>query len=162
MEKKHYIVIIVIVIAISILFLGTSTTGNVVIDNNLRTDLFFVYETVTYATSVEVVDLPDSMERLTIGMNVDTTDLNFGIIPAKAGGSHRFIDLENPEDYGVEIIFSVKGTISPFMEFEQNNFKLNGNEKKSVKIIMNAKNATPGNYSGKIDVTAKRPKITIW
>ena len=120
-----------------------------------KQSLFFNVEINRYPTKVQVMNY--TKEKITVGVNVDPWNLNFGIVPIGKNYASRFINLFNSNKKDVKVILKVYGNISEFVTFSKNNFYLKPNQSVTIKINFNAENASIGNYSGEIDVIIIKP-----
>jgi len=119
--------------------------------------LFFSYEIVRYASSVEIVPVENIGENVVIGFVTDPWNIGFGIVPGNGSFATRTIELTNKEDKNNEIILKAYGNISPLVAFSKNNFVLKPKESVSVDIFLYTQGFEAGNYSGEIDVISKKP-----
>lgn len=119
----------------------------------------FAYEINRYSSKAEVSNETDG--NISVGVSTDPRYLDFGIIPTGGSFSKRSITLSNTKDDAVTMQLRAHGGIVPFIEFGKNDFML---EKGSVPvsvIFRTAKDTQTGNYSGEIDIIARRPKYAI-
>ena len=121
-------------------------------------DSLFDYDILTYPSSAEVTAPVAANETLLIGFDIDTTNLNFGVIPGNGSFSKRFINMTNQIEKAVKISLKAQGAIYPYVNFSMNDFFLKGREKAVVKAYFYTAGAEAGNYSGEIIVTIKKPK----
>ena len=120
-------------------------------------DLFFDYEITRYPSSVEIVPILAEEESVLIGFVVDPWNLNFGIVPTNGSSSRRSVEVTNLNEMPARISFNVFGNILPLVSFSNNSFILYKNEKMTIDVKLSTANEV-GNYSGEIDVIARRPK----
>ncbi len=123
-----------------------------------HSDLLFNYEITRYPSAAEIIPLPTDEENAKIGFVVDPWNLNFGIIPANGSQSTRNIELTNLNDDPSRISFNVFGNILGLVSFSNNDFVLNRGEKVTIEVYFSSEKAETGNYSGEIDVIARKPK----
>jgi len=127
--------------------------------------LFFSYNILRYPSHVEIIPLENENEIALIGFVTDPWNINFGIIFGNGTFAKRNIELANLEEENIKIILKAYGNISPLIAFSKNNFILKPKEKVSIDIVLHNKNFEYGNYSGEIDVIARKgiynfPSIT--
>jgi hypothetical protein len=121
-------------------------------------DLFFKYEITRYPSSVEIVPVESSQQKILVGLSADPWNLNFGIIPVGKNFGKRFINLVNLKEKDAKIVLKVDGNISKFVKFSKNNFILHPNENVTIEVTFYAEGASVGNYTGVISVIVQRPK----
>lgn len=124
-----------------------------------KQSLFFNVEINRYPTKVRVMNY--TKEKITVGVNVDPWNLNFGIVPIGKNYASRFVNLYNNNNKAVKVIFKVYGNISNFVTFSKNYFYLKPNESETIQINFNAENATIGIYNGEIDVIIMKPRFNF-
>ena len=124
-----------------------------------KQSLFFNVEINRYPTKVQVMNY--TKEKITVGVNIDPWNLNFGIVPIGKNYASRFVNLYNNNNKTVKVIFKVYGNISNFVTFSKNYFYLKPNESETVQINFNAENATIGIYDGEIDVIVMKPRFNF-
>ena len=120
-------------------------------------NVLYRYEVVMYPSSGEVIIVSPDQERIELGVNTETWNINFGKIPANSTSS-RYADLANIGSKPAKVFFTSSGDISPFIKFDKNDFTLDPSEDETVKITFDTKNAEPGNYNGRVDRIVKIPK----
>lgn len=146
MKKNTAILFSVIVIFIFVLTISSSEES------------LFDFDILRYSSSAEVAAPVAANETLTIGFDIDTTNLNFGVIPGNGSFSKRFINMTNEIDKFVKISLEARGKIAPYVNFSMNDFFLKGNERAVIIAYFYTTGAEAGNYSGEIVVTIKKPK----
>ncbi|NOQ55832.1 MAG: hypothetical protein GQ477_03415 [Nanohaloarchaea archaeon] len=120
-------------------------------------DLFFTYEVDKYPTAVEISNITE--RNLSIGFSLETSSLNFGVVPTGGNMGKRFLTLKNTEENNAKIQFVAYGDISQMIQFSDNDFNLVSDELKQVDIVLETELDTQvGNYSGEIDLVIKRAK----
>ena len=156
--------IIVVVLMILMLFLLLSNRpkvkGGFVTNETVEgsENPFFIYETVRYPSSVEILEKNQNRTGIFVGITGEPWNLNFGVLP-RGIDERKFINLANHKEeiYKVEVI--AYGNISPMISFDKNNFILHPNEEKKVEVFLNTSLSTKtGNFTGEIDVVSKRLK----
>jgi hypothetical protein len=165
-EMKYEIIIIIITVfiisayALVILNSSKEEVTTFVTERTVSTteDLLFNYDTIKYPSSAQVVAPIINNTTVQLGMNIDPTGINFGIIPGNGSFSKRFVNLTNTEDKDVKVFIETLGPIEPYVNFSMNDFVLRGKEKVVVKVYFYTTEAAIGNYSGEIDIITKKPK----
>lgn len=127
----------------------------------VESDALYEYETTMYPSWVEVTASGEAEDPLTIGVVVDTDNLNFGSIPAGDNFGKRVVSLQNLRGQDAKVSLRARGGIEPFVEFGQNDFVLGPDQRATVDILFRASGAPVGNYTGQIDVVVKRSKAFI-
>jgi len=118
-------------------------------------NLFFKYETLRYPSNVEIMPL-ENFNGTILGFVTDTWNLNFGIIPGNGSFVKRNIELSNLEERNIKIILKAYGNISPLVVFSKNDFILKPDEKVTIDVFLYSKDFKNGNYTGEIDLIAKK------
>jgi len=160
MKTKTFLFILVTIIILLILPSKIQIEPKEIVENMTfitNSDLFFDYEVTKYPTKVEITSTKFLEEGGLIGVVVDPWNLNFGIVPTGGSSVKRQIELFNTKEKAGKISFKVYGDISPLVSFSDNDFIIHENENLTVMIYLNTGNLI-GNYSGEIDVVAKKPK----
>ncbi|QQG38595.1 MAG: hypothetical protein HYS32_03235 [Candidatus Woesearchaeota archaeon] len=104
-----------------------------------------IYQIKTLPTEVLVGDIH--------GFNIDQDSLRFGILPPGASGARTFL-LESDKDITVEL--KIKGNLSEFIYFTENNFEVKAQEKRRIPVnVVIPYNAEKANYSGTVIVTLR-------
>lgn len=152
--------LVVILVFSSIFSFGPSEPRDFVKNMTLtnHSDLFYDYEIRKYPSSVEIRLPEPQKENVTLGFVIDPWNLNFGIIPTNGSYVKRNIELANVKGGATRISFNVFGNIIPLVSFSDNDFILNRGERVTIDVYLFTKNVAPGNYSGEIDVVARKPK----
>ena len=119
-------------------------------------NVFFSYEITRYPSNVEIMPIKQVNNTL-IGLVTDPWNINFGIIPGNGTYVKRNIELTNLKERESKIVLKTYGNISPLVSFSKNDFIIKPNEKVSIDIFLFSNETEPGNYSGEIDVIAKKP-----
>jgi len=123
-------------------------------------DLFYNFEVTRYPSSAEITEFKPS--ETTVGIDADTSKLNFGIIPQGGSFSRRTINLTS---LGKDARISVRayGEIQPYVSFSQNDFIIRKDKKAVVEAVFDTKKnnkfAEIANYTGEIDITVQTPKF---
>jgi hypothetical protein len=158
-----YLILAIAVATIIIVLLNNKSQPELVANRTVVTysDLLFDYEVTKYESKAEVTGIYPSNKNLTLGVVVDPWNMEFGSIPYGDNTDTRFISLENLKEKESKVIFNVYGNISPFVEFNKNDFILHSNEKTMVEASFHANSSKIGNYSGEIDVMVKTPKYNF-
>jgi hypothetical protein len=125
----------------------------------LSSDILFTYEITKYEANAIVTQPVEVNRTMSIGVATDTDKLKFGEIPAGRNYAMRELSLSNLEDTPAKISISAKGSISPHLQFRENNFILPGKSNTTIKIFFMADGANIGNYDGEVLVEIKRPKF---
>jgi hypothetical protein len=154
------VVLFVIVVAAIIFYVGyaqgpeepTSFVDNKTVSN--YSTLLFDYEIVRYPSNAEIKQI-DS-EGIVLGFVTDPWNINFGVNPGNGSYSTRTIKVANKEDKDIKMMLRPYGNISDKIVFDKNDFVLKPNESASINIIFQSRNYEPGNYSGEIDLIAKK------
>ncbi len=118
--------------------------------------LFFTYEIKRYPSNVEIKLTEQTNQTAVLGFVTEPWNINFGIIPGNESFVTRNIEIANLGEKNNKIILKVYGNISPLVTFSKNNFILKPGEKTSIDIFLYSKKFDPGNYSGEIDVIARK------
>ncbi|MBW6461426.1 MAG: hypothetical protein K0B07_00030 [DPANN group archaeon] len=119
--------------------------------------MFYTYEINKYPTSVEISDIDE--RNLSVGFSLETSSLNFGVVPTGGNMGKRFLTLKNTQDSKAKMMFVVYGGISPLIKFNDNEFYLLPEVLKDIEIVLETKQDTMvGNYSGEINIVVKRSK----
>ena len=117
-----------------------------------HSDMFFTYTTVRYPARMEVLSPTRPDANLTFGVNAGSDVLDFSRL--EAGGSvKKYINLSTTDGIVSRILVVSKGSISPLVAFDKNDFMLNGDA--SIGVTASA-GSFPGNYTGEVDVIIKR------
>ena len=112
--------------------------------------------TIYYYFFVYIADIKTLDMHLTIadkaGISGDTDAIYFGVAPP-GGSSEKWIVVRNQEDEAVKVAITKKGSIAPFVHFSENFFTLESNESRQITVSAEIpKNATYGNYTGKLRI----------
>ena len=122
-------------------------------------DLFFSYEVIRYPASAEIAN---NTPNITLGFNVDTDELGFGLIPTGGNFGTKHINLENRMESTAKIKAYARGDISPLIEFPQNNIMLGGKETLRMDVrLSTAADTEPGNYAGEVGIKIIRARHAI-
>jgi len=108
---------------------------------------FLAYE---FYSVIEVRTLNISLDIVggaVIGMSGDTDKLDFGAI-SNGNTVEKGALVENYRKEPVRIVVVVSGNVSPFIEVSENNFMLEGNGSRRLKLIARPVDAELGHYSG--------------
>ena len=165
MKERISLLLVVVGLLVILLFSSIFSFGppepkefvkNMTFSNH--SDLFYNYEINKYPSSVEIRLPKPEKENITLGFVIDPWNLNFGIVPANGSYVKRSIELANVKGGATRISFNVFGDIIPLVSFSDNDFILNRGERVTIDVYLFTKNMKPGNYSGEIDVVARKPK----
>lgn len=155
-EKVFLLIIAMAAIVLFISFLQEPPEPTYFVDNKTVSNYstpFFDYEIVRYPSNVEIRLGSD----VVLGFVTEPWNLNFGIIPGNGSYSTRSIEIKNKEEKNIEIILKSYGNISDLIGFSQNNFMLEPQKVASVDITLYSRDFGNGNYTGEIDLIAKKP-----
>ena len=108
-------------------------------------------KTVEYTAILSVT--PPSQGR--IGVSIDQTDLNFGIVSA-GNNVIKTLKLSNPDLMPAKVTLSAEGNISSFLQFENYHYL---KERESREVNIKAQTNQTGNYSGRLTVIIKKPRF---
>ncbi|MBI1969506.1 hypothetical protein HYS48_02320 [Candidatus Woesearchaeota archaeon] len=112
--------------------------------------LYKIDQIVVYEAKIGVSQKGD------IGIAVDTDTFNMGIVPA-GGKTTRKLAIQNIMDQQRQIEVLVEGDLASFIEKPKQIFTLQPKEKLLVDIVaIIPKDATVGNYTGKVSVLVKK------
>lgn len=89
----------------------------------------------------------DVVEGASIGVSGDIDKLDFGTI-SNGMTVEKAALVENYRKEPIKILVMVRGNVSPFIEVLENNFLLESNESRVVRLIAKPRNAESGHYSG--------------
>ncbi len=132
------------------------TDHTVLYDDNL----FFTYEISKYPTSVEISK--SKGQNISIGFSLESTSLDFGIVPTGGAMGVRFLTLKNTQEDTAKMLFFSYGNISSMIQYNDNNFYLKPEVIKDIEIMLKTDKNTPvGNYSGEINLVIKRAKYSF-
>ena len=91
-----------------------------------------------------------------VGISLSTKEITFGVI-MPGGSSNVDIFLDNQYNKGLRVLLMPEGNIAKFVKFSNNNFILEKNETKKIKVNAFApKNTEFGNYTGILKVVYYR------
>lgn len=154
MKKIFLLALILIFISSYFLFFRTQEPKEFVTNRTqeFKDELLFSVEITRYPAKLSV------MQTEKIGISTETFLLDFGILP-KNLSARKSIELSNKDERIAKINLKVYGNITPFIEITPNNFILKENESKSVAIKAKALNV--GNFTGEIQVIAKKSKFKL-
>lgn len=128
-------------------------------ETDIYEDVFFSYEVIRYPASVEIIN---RTQNYTVGVDVGTDRLDFGLIPAAENFVTKHINLENKLEGDAKVRVSGRGNIAGLLDFSQDSTILTAKERTTVDVVLTASNTTfPGNYTGEIDVRIIRPSNFI-
>lgn len=155
------IMVVAVIIALSaIVFYMPSFESDSPVQNHTviyEEGMFYTYEINKYPTSVEISDITE--RNLSVGFSLETSSLNFGVVPTGGNMGKRFLTLKNTQDSKAKMLFVVYGDISPMIKFNDNEFYLLPEVLKDIEIVLETKQDTMvGNYSGEINLVVKRSK----
>ncbi len=104
---------------------------------------YYIMDHVEFMSSVTITNA-------TVGINTNTSSLQFGKIPLEGVGT-RYFKISSKRRALVRIIPT--GNITPFIDFSENDFILDPGVVKTINATLSVpQNATIGNYSGIIKV----------
>jgi len=130
----------------------------VLIGLTFNTDkIFYTFELENeYETKVSIIEQQNTSD---IFLGITTDNLEFGVMPRESV-SKRFLNLTNNDDTDYKIILISKGNITPFVNFEKNDFILHKDETVKITVFLNSSPVVNlGNYTGEIYVISKRPRF---
>lgn len=158
--KTETVLFLIVVVAIAFYasYIQEPGAPEVFVENKTVSNystMFFDYEIVRYPSNAEIKNI-DS-EGIILGFVTDPWNLNFGVNPGNGSYSTRTIKLTNKKDKNVKIILKSYGNISDKIVFGKNDLVLAPNESVSIDIVFQSKNYSAGNYSGEVDLIAKKP-----
>lgn len=171
-KKLHIVAAVIVAVVASVFaslfalasmpfsYIPSELTNTIV--NEKQEDKLFIYE-ITRIPALAQTRNPELNEeemKLTVGISGDIDVLNFGLIPT--GGSYvgKYLNLTNRNENPVKISLSATGNISPYIEFDKNNFILK-NQDTTIYIIFRTTGDMPiGNYTGEVDVIVKRARFS--
>jgi hypothetical protein len=119
-------------------------------------NVLYSYEILRYPSNVEIMNLDLRKENATLGFVTDSWNINFGSIPGNGTYVKRNVEFSNRKDSPSKIELRAYGNISSHVSFSQNDFILNPGDKVSVDIYLFSNSTKSGNYTGEIDVIAKK------
>jgi hypothetical protein len=122
-----------------------------------HSDIFFTYTTVRYPSNVEIV-VP-STGNFTIGVNVDTDKIDFGVIEESGGSVKRQINLTTKDGKNSRIHAKALGSIAPMLTFDRNDFTFNGMG--IVYVTFDSGSYPAGIYTGEVDIVVQRSNSDI-
>ncbi len=156
-KKIFLIALLVVLIYIALNFQEPSEPREFVKNKTFTnySNLFFSYEISRYPSNVEITPL-GNLNETTIGFATEPWNINFGVIPGNGSYVERNVELTNLKDRDSKINFKAYGNISPMVIFSKNNFIVQPGKKVSVSIFLYSNQMEPGNYSGEIDIVAKK------
>ncbi|MCK5452665.1 MAG: hypothetical protein KAI51_04450, partial [Candidatus Aenigmarchaeota archaeon] len=132
------------------------TDHTVLYDDNL----FFTYEISKYPTSVEISNIEG--QNISIGFSLESTSLDFGVVPTGGAIGMRFLTLKNTQDDTAKMLFFAYGNISSMIHYNDNNFHLKPEVTKDIEIMLKTDKNTPvGDYSGEINLVVKRARYNF-
>lgn len=153
------IVIVLIIISISFLPPTINEQSIYVKERTFESysDYFYDYELTRYPSSAEISEPKGWNENVSIGITVDPTNLDFGIVPGNGSYAVRFVNLTNSVQ-DAKIYMKSYGNISTMIKFIPNNFMLRKNQKIVIDVYFNTSTNNPGIYSGEVDIIIQKPK----
>lgn len=160
-EKSKLFLIIVLAFLFVILINIQEPWGpEIFVENrtvDIQSNLLFDYEITRYPSSVEITTPIPEDENVTLGFIVDPWNLKFGLVPGNGTYVKRNVVLTNLDEKETRVSLNVYGNISKLVHFSKNDFILQKGENVSVDVYLFTNNTGFGNYSGEIDVVAKKP-----
>lgn len=152
--------LIIILILVGAVIAAASTRPDPTIftekkETETYSDLFFIYSVTRYPASVEAVHFSGAGTP-TIGINLDTSELNFGVVFAEGSSVRRNINLTSKDEKSSKVKLKAYGNIKPLISFSDNDFVFGG--KRGIDVTLRTDGVAPGNYSGEIDVIVQRSK----
>lgn len=124
---------------------------------DIWSNLLFDYEITRYPSSVDITTPVPEDENITVGFVVDPWNLKFGLVPGNGSYVKRNVVLTNLDERETRVSLNSYGNISELVHFSKNDFILQMGENVSVDVYLFTNNTDFGNYSGEIDVVAKKP-----
>jgi len=165
MKNKNNLFLVLLCIAIALVFalIDYSSTPRVFVVNKTivkYSGILFSYEVTRYPVVVEIVPLDLNRSEITLGLGNEPGRLNFGIIPTGGHYATRHLVISNSENNKIHVIFKVYGKIKPMVNISSQNFILLPDQSKTVDIrVKTSPETLPGNYTGEIDITVKKPNF---
>jgi len=138
------------------LFRGLILSVSVILLTASLTSIVYTQYKIVYAKKypmlLKVVD-----EQKIIGLAVPVNDtITFGKVPRGASSVAK-LNISNYEESPVFVTINAKGKLSGWIGLSDNNFILEKNESKEIKVTATVPaNAPSGNYSGTLFVVVKR------
>ena len=113
------------------------------------------------ATKAYHVKLATSNE--TVGVVVDNTTLDFGIVPVMGTSRREFI-LTNNFDWNETVFFGIRGPVARFMSLKNQSLILGPQETQHVFVIayVPANEILNATYEGTFSIVYKRPYSSLW
>lgn len=155
-------VVVVLVAIVSSMKVGYDEPVGFVSERTFSTqsDSLFEYEITRYASGATVISPTVDDDRMSIGLDADPEDLEFGVIPQGENNfAKRFIDLANLNEEEAKVEIVARGDIAPHVRFSSNEIVLGPNQEVKVDVIFHTVDASEREYTGEIDVIIKRPKF---
>jgi hypothetical protein len=124
-----------------------------------RSENIFFEKNIIRVPAKGVIILPiiDNNGTITAGVSVDSDKLDFGRIQSNLSGITKSLDIAYPFRTGsVKICVIAQGDIKQFLETPNREFIMSSGEKKEVQIRFSG--SMIGNFTGEVDVLAKKPK----
>jgi hypothetical protein len=116
-------------------------------------NLFYRFSVWKYPVKMYVV--PEGNTSIYLGVSVEKTELNFGIVPLNSRVV-KFINVSNSNEREIWVRVVCKGNVTRFLKFERE-FKLKPGDVKTLQIEANA--IKLGNFTGEINVISIIPKF---
>jgi len=145
MENKRILAIIFLILLLLLIFVP---------------DLYNSYSVVEIKTIGVDFRVPKGLN--VIGFNPDNDSLHLGRIPLNGVGKRNF-SLFNDYDYALKVDIKSTGNASPYIFLSDNNFILESNETKDLRISAKPSlvpDTQPGNYSGELIIIFRKPLIS--
>ncbi len=161
MRKEYKIIIGLLVLgAVIAVMTAHPESGEIVEQRAAETysDIFFTYTVIKYPSSVEILS-PTDAANYTMGINVDTNRLNFGVVVGGDSTVKRQINLTTKDGKNSRIHVKSTGQISPLLSFDKTDFVFNN--KANIFVTLNSRNFAAGNYTGEIDIVIQKSNNDI-
>ena len=165
-KNKNYVkivslfaILMLVFFVYNIFFMPSLKSSEAVLNHTVIYDdnLFFTYEINKYPSYVEISNISD--RNLSIGFSLESSSLNFGVVPTGGNMGKRFLTLTNMQNDTAKMLFRTYGNISDMIKFNDNDFYLEIDVVKPIEIILETNENTPvGYYSGEINLVVKRAK----
>jgi hypothetical protein len=155
-RREYNIIVGILLLGALIAFLTAHPESGTIVEQRATesySDIFFTYTVIKYPATVEIADISKA-GNYTIGINLDTNKLDFGIALGNDATIKREVNLTTKDGKNSRIHIKSVGNISPLLSFDKTDFVFNN--KAAIKVILNTYTYPPGIYSGSIDVVIQR------
>ena len=96
-------------------------------------------------------------ESLKIGISVDKTQLDFGLV-TKGLSVNKVLDFKNNDNLPAKVNVVAYGRVKPLVSTPESSFILKNGDKRSITITMNATDV--GKYEGEVDIIMRVPTFS--